>query len=147
MSIEARISGVQDIDRVFLALPGATQNKASRPALRAGGRVIRDMASANVKAITSDEATGLLARSLRVYALRRFKGNLRVGVQVKRGAVAKNGARVGLYASVLEYGKEGQPPRSWLRKAIREGVSSATSAVVTEFNKRLVDAVRAAGGK
>lgn len=147
MTIEAKVLGVADIDKVFKALPITTQNKASRPALRKGGTVIRNMASANVKAITSEEATGLLARSLRVYTFKRYKGNLRVGVQVKRGLVAKNGARVGLYGAVLEYGKEGQPPRSWIRKAIREGVTAANQAVLTEFNKRLVEAVRSAGGK
>lgn len=138
MQASIKITGLYDIDRVFKNLPASTQNKASRPALRAGARVVRDAASTNIQAVVSDEATGLAAKSLRVYSLRRSKGNLRVAVMVKRGVVASNGARVGLYASVLEY----RPGMSWIRKAIRDKKNEAVDAVTREFNKRLVQAVK-----
>lgn len=147
MQFSNRITGQNDLDKTFLRLPASTRRKALMPALRAGATVIRNRASENVKQITSDEASGLLAKSLRVYTLRKYKGYYRVAVMVKKGAVNprkkdKNGpVRIGLYGSVLEYGKKGQRPRSWIRKAIKEGKSDAFNAVSRESGLRMASAV------
>lgn len=147
MEFETRLTGVAELDRTFANLPRTTQRRALIPALRAGAYTVRDMAAANVKAVVSDDATGLLARNIRVYTLKKYKGNWRVAVQVKRGLhntkklVKGKPVRVGLYAAVLEYGKQGQPPRSWIRKAIREGKTAAVNKLLQEANKRMVDAV------
>lgn len=138
MQVSANISGLYNLDKLFKALPASTQNKAARPALRAGARVIRNEASTNIQSVVSDEATGLAARSLRVYSLRKYQGQLRVAVMVKRGVYASNGARVGLYASVLEY----RPGMSWIRKAARDKKAEAVAAVRSEMSKRINDAVK-----
>lgn len=144
MEISANITGVKEVEKVFRKLPASSQNKAFRPALRKGGYVVRDQARKNVKAVVSNEATGLLERNLRVYSLRKLRGNLRVGVQVKRGLVSRKGVRVGLYAAVLEYGRNDgtQPPRSWIRKAIRETPSKVLQVTKDEVYKRMPDVVR-----
>lgn len=148
MDFNNSITGFKELDKTFSNLPRTTQRRAIVPALRAGAFVVRDMAAANVKAVTSGDSTGLLERSLRVYNYKKYRGNYRVAVQVKRGLVNTkkivNGqpVRVGLYAAVLEYGKEGQAPRSWIRKAIRDGQGAAVSALTKEASKRMVDAVR-----
>lgn len=147
MEFNSRISGISELDRTFANLPSSTRRKAALPAMRAGAFVIRDMARDNVKAVTSNDSTGILENNLRVYTLRNYRGNLRVGVMVKKGLTNQykivNGepVRVGLYAAVLEFGKEGQPPRSWIRKAIREGETTAVGTLTIELNKRMVDAV------
>lgn len=142
---------VSGVDKLFLNLPRTTQRRAYMPALRAGGFVIRDMAVENVKSVaTRGYATGTLEKNIRVYSYKKYRGNFRVGVQIKRGAVNQkkivNGkpVRIGLYGSVLEYGKKNQAPQSWIRKAIREGKSPSYNAILKEFNKRLIDAVREA---
>lgn len=136
---------IKDLDKVFLGLPRATQRKAIVPAMRESMKVIQKKAIANVKAIVSDESTGVLERNVRVYTLKKYRGNFRVAVHVKRGAVnTKSGknVRVGLYASVLEYGKKGQPPRSWIRKAIREGQQESVSKLAQEINRRVPEAIK-----
>lgn len=150
MEFSGSLRGISDLDRAFLNLPRATQRRAIIPSLRAGAYVVRDLAVSNLKAVTSGESTGIGEKNIRIYTLKKYKGYYRVSVQVKKGAVNERKivrgqpVRVGLYLAVLEYGKEGQPPRSWIRKAIREGESSSVSKLTTEMNKRMVDAVREA---
>lgn len=145
---EIKVTGLTEVEKVFFNLPTATAKKAYVPALKAGGRVIRKRASNNVKSIVSNAATGTLSRGLAVYKLKNLNGNFRVGVKVRKGLVNKlkivkgEPVRVGLYGSVLEYGKQGQPPRSWLRKAAREGKDEAMQAVAAEMSKRMPEVIK-----
>lgn len=148
MEFDGKLSGIADLDKTFRNLPGSTRRKAHMQALRAGAAVVRDLAEDNVKSITSGEATGYLAKNIRIYNYKKNRGNYRVAVQVRRNAVNTKKivkgepVRVGMYAAVLEYGKKGQPPRSWIRKAIREGKTRAVALLTIEMSKRMVDAVR-----
>lgn len=142
MDFTVKITGTDELDKVLAKLPRATQRKAIMPALRAGAAEIRDMAAVNVKSVaTMGYATGLLARSLRVYNLRKYRGNYRVAVQVKRNLLTKDGTRVALYAAVLEYGKKNQPPQSWIRKAAREGKDIAFRTVTKEIGMKIAVSV------
>lgn len=150
MNFSTEIAGIHELERTFNNLP-KTSRKIYTNALRAGGRVVRGKAEANLKAVaTAGYATGTAEKNIRVYTLRKYKGNYRVGVQIRRGAVNKfkivNGApvRVGLYASVLEYGKKNQPPRSWIRKAIRESPTEVYTVVAREFRIGMVQAIQEA---
>ncbi len=146
--LDAQVSTKQLMD-TFKKLPAATQRKAMRPALRKGAGVVRDAARLNLKSITSEHSTGIAAKSVIYYAMKKFRGMLRYGISIRKGTVnpAKRDAqgapvRVGLYASVLEYGKANQPPRSWLRKAASEKTEAVYNAVAAEANKRMDDAIR-----
>lgn len=151
MEFNPDISLGRDLDKVFINLPRTLQRSAYRQALRAGASVVRDAAEANLKAVaTEGYATGYAAKQLRVYNLRKRNGNFRVAVQVRKGAVnvkkIVNGepVRVGLYVSVLEYGKENQPPRSWIRKAIREEKSQAIDALTRQMSIGMIKAIEEA---
>lgn len=150
MNFVGSLTGIADLDVTFKRLPGATRRRAHMYALRKGAAVVRDNAEENVKAVTSGESTGLLEKNIRVYNLKKVRGNYRVAVQVRRGLVNQKKkvkgvpVRVGLYAAVLEYGKKGQPPRSWIRKAVRESKTAAIDALRSEMNRRMVDAVNEA---
>lgn len=150
MQFESKVTGITELDKTFANLPRSTQRKAIIPALRAGGDLIRGMAENNLSQVVSGESTGLLEKSLRVYTLKKYRGAYRVAVQVKRGLhntqkiVNGQPVRAGLYAAVLEYGKEGQPPRSWIRKAIREGEPSAYQTITNRVAQGMVEAVREA---
>lgn len=129
-------------------LPKAHAKLAYVPALKAGGRVVRKVASQKVKSQVSNEATGVLSRSLAVYKLKTVAGNYRVAVMIRRGAVNKlkivrgQPVRVGLYGSVLEYRDGGR--FAWLRPAAKSSTSAVIQAVLTEFTKRLNDSLQEA---
>lgn len=143
MQIKAQASGVKELSQVFAKMPAGTRRRASRPALRKGAAVIRKAAADNIKQVADKGyATGLGARSIRIYAMKPLRGALRVGVMVRKGLLTVKGIRVGLYLSVLEYGKKNQPPRSWIRKAKREKESQAISVVTSELAKNLEAAVK-----
>lgn len=134
----------KQIEKVFRNLPRATQRRALIPGLRAGASVIKDLAVTNIKSVTSGESTGVLEKNIKVYNYKKYRGNYRVAVQVKRGLmntqVKGKPVRVGLYAGVLEYRDGGR--YSWIRKAIREGQGAAVSALTQEIKQRMAQAVR-----
>lgn len=136
---------VSKLTKTFAQLPRSTQNKALRPALRAGAKVIQQAAITNVNRITQEESTGLLAKSIVVRAMRKFRGMNRVSVQIKKGATYpnktdKNGrVRVAAVAAILEYRDGGK--YSWLRKASREKAQLAINAVSSEARKNMSQAI------
>jgi Bacteriophage HK97-gp10, putative tail-component len=143
---DMQISGLTEVEKVFFNLPNSTAKKAYMPALKAGGKVVAKLARMKVKAIVSNEATGTLAKNISVYSLKKYQGNFRVGVMIRRGSVntlkVVNGApvRVGLYGSVLEYREGGR--FSWLRTSAREGTQSALAAILAEMTIRMDDAIK-----
>lgn len=151
MEFTGSVRGVAELEKTFRNMPRSSSRKAYMAALRAGASVVRNLAQANLKAVTKQGyATGTAERSLRVYNLRKYRGSYRVAVQIKKGMVNTkkivNGkpVRVGLYVSVLEYGKTDgtQPPRSWIRKAIREGKDAAVAALRKEMSLKMVEVVK-----
>lgn len=149
MEVGVQFQGMEQVVKTLLNLPGSTRRKVIMPALRAGATVVRDQAAANVRTVAvQGYATGKLEREIRFYNYKKLRGAFRVGIQVRRGAVNRkkivNGqpVRVGLYASVLEYGKKNQPPRSWLRKALREKEQDTVTAVTNYISKNLDQAVK-----
>lgn len=153
MEIDFNITGQEQVKRVFEALPRVMQSKIYNRALMSGGGIVKRAAIQNVKSIVSSEASGVGARNVVVNRLKKARGWYRAAVRIRKGAVnarKRDGdgkpVRVGLYMSVLEYGKKNQPPRSWIRKAIREEKEAAVSEMTMQFRKRLSDAVREAGG-
>lgn len=150
MEYDVSVKGINELVKTFSNLPKETQRKVIMPSLRSGAKVVKKLAEGNIKSITSNEATGALSRNLAIYNFKKIRGSYRVAVQVKRKAVNTrkivNGqpVRIGLYGAVLEYGKKNQPPRSWIRKAAREGTQQSVEAVRVEFAKRIDAAVKAA---
>jgi HK97 gp10 family phage protein len=143
VSVSANVD-ISQVLKSFRNLPRTTQNRAMRPAMRKGAQVVLEAAKGNILEVTSNEATGLLSRSLRVYNFRKYKGMLRTAVMIRRGLFSNRGTRVGLYGSVLEYGKANQPPRSWIRRAVRTAYGNAVQAVLAEAAVRMDAAVKEA---
>jgi hypothetical protein len=109
MKYEAKVTGAKELDNTFMRLPRAMQRKAYYPSLRAGGEIVRKRATQNIRAV-SEPFSGLARRenTLRVYNLKKFRGNFRVAIQARRGLVNavkkdKEGkpVRVGMYIAVL----------------------------------------------
>ena len=147
--LDAKVTGVSELQATFRRLPESTQRKAMRPALRKGALVVRDAVKANLAANIKDDSSGLAVKSVIAYSMKKLNGFLRYGVAIRKGVVNprkkdKSGApvRVGLYVSVLEYGKEGQPPRSSFRKAAAEKTQEVLAAVEKEANTRMDSAIK-----
>lgn len=154
MKFYTKVTGLQQLDKTFSKLPRAMQNKAYRQSLREGAKVVQEAARVNVRK-ASDPFSGLLHKrgSIRIYNLRKFRGNFRVAVQIQRGLTNsvkrdKDGkpVRVGMYAAVLEYGstKLNRKPRPWIRPAIRENKAEAVSAIARGMSVRIDDALKEA---
>lgn len=153
MDFSVRISGVEKLDRTFLNMPGSTQRKVYNKALRRGGKVVKDAATVNIMKV-SKKFTGVLSlkSSVAMYNGRKRKGNFRLLIHVKRGLMNhkvlakgfKKPVRVGLYASVLEYGskKLNRVPRPWIRPAIRENTTSVVNNITDEFKIRMNEVVK-----
>lgn len=152
MTASVQTRGFEELQRTFANLPRATQTKALRPGLRAGAKVLQKTIIGKIKSGVQDESTGIAAKNISIYSLRVTKsGQIRYAVMVRRGAVnnqkkGKDGkpVRIGLYMSVREYGKEGQPPKPVFRSSAREDVGDVLSATRIEVTKRMGDAVKAA---
>lgn len=142
------IKGLKETQKALNSLPRSMRTKVHYRSLMAGAGQVRDAASENVRRVVSDEASGVLAKNIRVYRLKKARGWYRVAVRIRRGAVnarKRDGqgrpVRVGLYGSVLEYGKKNQAPRSWIRKAIREERPAAIARIRAEMRRRIPEAV------
>lgn len=156
MQVSSSISGIKAVDKVFANMPRSSQRKIYMKALRSGANVVKEAATENIRQVFN-RFTGVLSKksTLAVYNAKKYRGNFRVLVQIRRGLVnakvnvrdSKTGmtgpVRVGLYAAVGEYGSQklNRRPRSWIRKAIREKESPAVYNIRTEFSHRLIDAV------
>lgn len=145
-TVEAK--GLKELEKALSSLPRYMRTKVHYRSLMAGAGQVRNAASENVRKVTSSEASGVLAKNIRVYRLKKKRGWYRVAIRVRKGAVNKRKkdgegrpVRVGLYGSVLEYGKKNQAPRSWIRKAIREEKTDAISRIKGEMRRRIPEAV------
>lgn len=156
MELITNIDGLDDLVKTFARLPAAMQRKAYRRALRAGAKPVKEAAEQNLRQASSP-FTGISRKrgAIGIYNLRKFRGNFRVAVQVKRGLVnpAKKGedggpVRVGMYLAVLEYGSQklNRAPRPWIRSALREQSAQAVSAITKDLSIGLQDALAEARG-
>lgn len=147
MDLISQIEGLDSLERTFRNLSKTSQNRAFRPALREGANVVRDATIDNINSSTGDESTGFLAKNIRTYQLRNYRGMLRAGVRARRGAVYRDKTdkdgpvRAGLVLGVYEYGKKGQPPRAPLRKATREKTNEVLNVVSNGVRARMPKAI------
>lgn len=143
MDFSAKIGGTKQVDLALSVLTAAMRNKALRPAMREGAKIIKSQAVENLKALLSGESSGTLEKSLVVRSLRMRNKNLRVAVALGN-RLSPAGVRVGLYGSVFELGKVNQEPKSYLRTGAKQARSRAVDAVTAGARKRLNAAVAAA---
>ena len=144
MRFNARIEGINELNESLKILPIKMRRNLYYKALAKGSTAIKLIAERNVKAVTSSEASGYLAKNIRVYRLKKKRGWYRSGVMIRRKAVNKRKrdgkgqpVRVGLYGSVLEFGKSNQIPRPWLRTAKETGELTARSEITRYIKSNL----------
>lgn len=164
MEMKFNTSGIDDLFHAMGELPNGMRNAALRPALIQGAQLVREKAAQNVVSVANaGHATGLLAKSVVVRSLRTKNKTLRIAVAVNPKAVSRYTtyrgapARVGMYASVLEFGRvEGgganggnrnsQPPRPWLKPALKANANQVYSVVrqvaAQNLNKAIAESLK-----
>ena len=146
MESGVNITGTEELVKAMENLPPVLRKKLLIRAMRKGGRVVKDKAVQKINEITSESevSKGLLAKSIVIRKLKNVNGNLRVAISIAAKKFAQNGARVGLYGSVLELGKENQKPQPFMQPAIKESPGQALSAITKEIKDGLPKAIEEA---
>ena len=120
---------------------GNALDAAIPKALAAGGKVVLDKMASNLRAAigsstkTKSRSTGKLAASLGLSPAKLDRdGNLdvKVGFSEGRGNVSN-----AMLANVLEYGKHGQPPKPFLKRAKSSSRKPCIEAMQTVLKEEL----------
>lgn len=129
---ELKISGFDEVLKVFKTLEPKLQKKALRPALRAGAKVIQK--SAKQKA---HRDSGLNAKFIKVKSLKRSRGQIGVMIQTgTREQLQIPKSDKGYYPFTEEFGTRKRPAHAYMKPALSEKHQEATRAVGKELGKR-----------
>ena len=110
--------------------------------LEAGGEVVEAKVKSNLQSVigsgTKEESrsTGELLSSLGVSSAKQDRNgnfNVKVGFSEPR----KDGKSNAMIASVLEYGKSGQPPKPFLKPAKAASKTACTRAIISALEKEV----------
>lgn len=134
------ISGLGDarLQARLKQLDAKVQRKVVRQALRAGAKVVL----AATKALVPVD-TGALKSGLKLRALKSRRGTF--GIQVQTPTRAQLGIpsdAKGYYPAVLEYGAEGHPAKPYLRPALEQARTAATTTIRTAIAQGVEDAAK-----
>ena len=104
--------------------------------LEAGGEVVLEKVKSNLQSVLSGDSTGELARSL---GLSPAKVNRKGGHDIKVGfsEPRKGGGSNAKIATILEYGRHGQPPRPFLKPARTKSKAAALQAMQAAFESEV----------
>lgn len=142
-------SGITGADKVLRALerlPNATRKKAIRPAMRKGAKPIQQQVIANIQSDLTDISTHTLEKNIVIRAGKTsVPGWVRVVVAIAAKKLnPKNAQRLGLYGSVREFGKEGQPAKPAFRPAAAQKANESIIAIINGAKLGLDQAVQEA---
>lgn len=155
MKMSVKLQGERDIIALLQSLPPEVVSKRGGPvklALKKGAQVIRAQALANLRRAieeNGEDSTGLLENSVIVSRGKQPRGTKgeRYLVRIRRkaydgdkiGRRQKAGKRVTTHktASLMEYGSSQQPPRPWLRPAVRDKGAEAISVINSDLLRRI----------
>ena len=110
--------------------------------LKAGGEVVEAKVKSNVQSVIGNgtkedsRSTGELVSALGVSSARQDKDgnfNVKVGFSEPR----RDGKSNALVASVLEYGKHGQPPKPFLKPAKTASKNACVDAMIRAFEEEV----------
>jgi HK97 gp10 family phage protein len=102
--------------------------------LQAGGEVVLKRVQSNLNSVLSGKSTGELAGSLGLSPVkvnRKGVHDIKIGFSEPRRGKGKSNAKV---ATVLEYGRTGQPPRPFMKPAKSQSRGAAVAAMEQKFN-------------
>ncbi|MDR0957920.1 MAG: HK97 gp10 family phage protein [Clostridiales bacterium] len=118
---------------------GNNAEKITDKMLVAGAKIIKDEAQSNLDSVVGENikeenrSTGNLQSALGISPPKGNGGyrNVKIGFEEKR----PDGKINALIANVLEYGKQGQPPKPFLSTAVKAKKSAAVAEMKRIFNE------------
>lgn len=151
------VKGLEGLLDTLKALPPEIVSKGGGPvrtSLRKAGVIFQKSYQENIRAIVDEPNkdgstpanSGTLEKAVIVSRRKPspgFKGEI-FAVRIKRGAKAPNGQTANKYGGVLEFGYEGVPAKSPMRKAFETSKDQALSTFVSEMHKRVEAAAKKA---
>jgi HK97 gp10 family phage protein len=105
--------------------------------LESGGEIVLESVKDNLDAVLSGQSTGQLSSALGLSPAKQNRdGNwdVKVGFAENR----TDGVSNAMLANILEYGKHGQPPKPFLKPAVR----SSQSAVLEKMSSKLDEEIQ-----
>lgn len=156
--VEFSITGLDSLLGKLEAVTYDLKRKGGRSALRRAAQLVADRAKEGAQAL-DDSATGRsIANNIALrWNGRLFKqtGNLGFRIGVMKGAVlAKPGEKPDLSADgatphwrLLEFGTTKMQGTPFMRKALADNISAATSMFVTEYEKAIDRAIKRVANK
>ena len=121
---------------------GAKTDEIFPKVLEAGAEVVENRVRSNLKSVIGSgtkypsRSTGQLVSSLGTSGTKQDKDgnfNVKIGVDQKRG----DGKSNAMLASVLEFGKHGQPPKPFLKPAEKQSRSACIEAMISAFDREV----------
>lgn len=140
---DLQITGIEDVKKMFEALPLAVQKKALRPALRKGAKITLEKAKQLCPA-----KSGKLRKSLKVRAIKRNRKG--IGVVVITGTRQELGIKPddkSYYPFSLEYGTKNMSARPFMRPATESTRGAVENTVANELNSKVSELARGLAGK
>jgi HK97 gp10 family phage protein len=122
-----------DIEEKLLRL-GDKTDEIMESVLQAGGEVVLKRVQSNLNSVLSGKSTGELAGALGLSPVkvnRKGVHDIKIGFSEPRRGKGKSNAKV---ATVLEYGRSGQPPRPFMKPAKSQSRGAAVAAMEQKFN-------------
>lgn len=125
---------------IRLSRMGARSDEIAAKALRAGGEVLLKKTKANLKQVIGKKtkkksrSTGELESSLGLSGVRidrNGNSNIKLGFKEPRASGDSNAK----LANIIEYGKVGQPPKPFLKPAVRAAKSDVTQTMIDTLTK------------
>ena len=129
--IDISLLGDKRLQNIFKQAPVKIQKKVLRPALRAGGKIVRN--SARQKAPIE---TGSLKRSIKLRALPRSRS--RIGVLISSDQKHYVMMEFGWQSSPTEF----EAPRPFLRPALRDNEANVKGTIRREIRRKLFSELR-----
>ena len=104
--------------------------------LEAGGKVALEQAQSNLRSVLSGKSSGQLEQALGLSPAK-VDQNGNFNVKVGFGEPRRSGDANAKIASILEYGRHGQPPRPFLKPAKSASRTAALEAMKRKLEEEL----------
>lgn len=115
---------------------GARTDEIVSKVLESGGEVVMDKVMSNLQRVTSGNSTGQLAKALGVSPAHQNRDgdlDVKIGFSTKRD----DGKSNGMIAGILEYGRQGQPPRPFMKPAKSQSKNACVQAMIARFDSEV----------
>jgi HK97 gp10 family phage protein len=151
-SIEFALEGIDGLVGKLEAISYDMKRKGGRSALRKAAQVVANKAKEGAERLDDPETGRSIAANIALrWNGRLFKasGDLSFRVGVLHGAVLKNGGDLSANSPtphwrLLEFGTSKMAAQPFMRKALADNISEATSTFITEYEKAIDRAIKRA---